>query len=235
MKQIVSLSGGKDSTAAVLMMLEKGEHIDELVFCDTGKEFPQMYDHLEKLEKRVGMTITILKHPKGFDYLMFDHVRSRGKHKGEAGYGWPFAGERWCTKHLKTELLDKHRKEIGGATQIVGFAYDEWKRLPKLVSGFRYPLIEWKITEAQALRYCYSNGFDWSGLYDKFNRVSCWCCPLQSMRDLWMLYNCYPDLWKRLKDMDTKQIRPRPFNHGHNTQDIEDRFVLLQNKLISDF
>jgi len=31
MNQIVSLSGGKDSTAMLLMMLEKGEQIDGIV------------------------------------------------------------------------------------------------------------------------------------------------------------------------------------------------------------
>ena len=32
---IVSLSGGKDSTAMLLMMLEKSYRIDEIIFCDT--------------------------------------------------------------------------------------------------------------------------------------------------------------------------------------------------------
>ena len=42
-KHIVSFSGGKDSTAMLLMMLEKKMQVDEIIFCDTGKEFPQMY------------------------------------------------------------------------------------------------------------------------------------------------------------------------------------------------
>ena len=42
-ENIVQFSGGKDSTAMLLMMLDKGVQIDEVIFCDTGKEFPQMY------------------------------------------------------------------------------------------------------------------------------------------------------------------------------------------------
>lgn len=47
---VVSLSGGKDSTAMLLMLLERGEPVADVVFFDTGWEFPEMYEHLEKLE-----------------------------------------------------------------------------------------------------------------------------------------------------------------------------------------
>ena len=46
MKHIVQLSGGKDSTAMLLMMLERGMPVDEILFCDTGVEFPAMALHL---------------------------------------------------------------------------------------------------------------------------------------------------------------------------------------------
>ena len=36
---IVSLSGGKDSTAMLLRMLEEGWQVDLILFCDTGLEF----------------------------------------------------------------------------------------------------------------------------------------------------------------------------------------------------
>lgn len=45
---VVSFSGGKDSTAMILRLMELGEQIDEVLFCDTYKEFPAMYDHVEK-------------------------------------------------------------------------------------------------------------------------------------------------------------------------------------------
>lgn len=50
MKHIVSFSGGKDSTAMLLMMIEKGMQIDDIIFCDTGKEFPEMYEHIKQVE-----------------------------------------------------------------------------------------------------------------------------------------------------------------------------------------
>ncbi len=51
MKRIVSFSGGKDSTAMLIMMIEKNMPIDEIIFCDTGMEFPAMYDHIDRLSK----------------------------------------------------------------------------------------------------------------------------------------------------------------------------------------
>ena len=44
-KYVVSLSGGKDSTAMLLRLLEEKRPVDLILFCDTGLEFPQMYEH----------------------------------------------------------------------------------------------------------------------------------------------------------------------------------------------
>ena len=41
---VASFSGGKDSTAMVLRMLEIGEQLDEVLFCDTYMEFPEPYN-----------------------------------------------------------------------------------------------------------------------------------------------------------------------------------------------
>ena len=51
---VVSLSGGKDSTAMLLRMIEEGMRIDLIMFCDTGLEFPALYRHLDKLQKEIG-------------------------------------------------------------------------------------------------------------------------------------------------------------------------------------
>ncbi|GAI98610.1 unnamed protein product, partial [marine sediment metagenome] len=40
MKYIASFSGGKDSTAMLLRLIKEGWPLDEVVFFDTGWEFP---------------------------------------------------------------------------------------------------------------------------------------------------------------------------------------------------
>lgn len=47
----VSLSGGKDSSALLLLMPENGMPIDAVITADTGMEFPEMYEHLAKLDE----------------------------------------------------------------------------------------------------------------------------------------------------------------------------------------
>ncbi len=111
MKYIANLSGGKDSTAMLLMLLEKGMQVDYIVFADTGKDFPQMRDHLAKLELYLkehhpeAPAITYLKADYSFDYLMFEHEKTKGKRKGERGYGWATMFARWCTMALKTLFI----------------------------------------------------------------------------------------------------------------------------------
>ena len=72
----VSLSGGKDSTAMLLMMIEKGMPVDGVFWADTGMEFPEMYRHIGKVDaylfRERGLHIHVLRHPRGFEWLMFD-------------------------------------------------------------------------------------------------------------------------------------------------------------------
>lgn len=77
MKHIVQLSGGKDSTAMLLMMLECGMPVDEIIFCDTGCEFSELYQHLEAVEAYIGRKITRLKAPHSFEYYMADIPKIR--------------------------------------------------------------------------------------------------------------------------------------------------------------
>ena len=48
MNNTISLSGGKDSTAMLNIMLGRGESIHSAVFFDTGWEFPEMLEHIIK-------------------------------------------------------------------------------------------------------------------------------------------------------------------------------------------
>lgn len=225
MKHIVSFSGGKDSTAMLLIMLEEGYNIDEIIYCDTGKDFPEMYEHIDKVEKYIGRKITRLKAEKSFDYYMFEHEKKRGKNKGKKGYGWATMRCRWCTTILKNNVIDKYLKkyEEEGYIEYIGIAYDEQKR----IKDKKYPLVDRKMTEKDCLQYCYDRGFDWGGLYEHFDRLSCWCCPLKNMKELKILYTFYPQLWKKLKEMDKKSLETANYNsfkQHYTVADLENKF-----------
>lgn len=67
---VVSFSGGKDSTATLLYMIELGMPIDDIIFVDTTIEFPAMYEHIDKVEKYIGRKITRLRAEHDFEYLL---------------------------------------------------------------------------------------------------------------------------------------------------------------------
>lgn len=214
----VSLSGGKDSSALLLLMLEKGMPIDNVLFADTGMDFPEMSAHIAKLDallyRERGIHITTLRHPQGFEWLMFEAPLKQSRamerramlNQPSHGYGWPGMKVRWCTGQLKTHLIAKEvnrLKKEKNALHYIGIAADEAERC-KDDPNYRYPLVEWGITEAQALQICYDRGFDFGGLYQIYHRASCWCCPLQRIDELRKLRRHHPELWARLRDMDSR-------------------------------
>ncbi len=81
---VVSLSGGKDSTAMLLMLLERKEPVERIVFFDTGWEFPAMHVHLEKLQKHIGRRITVLRPREDFIYA-FAHKPVVSRKTGRTG------------------------------------------------------------------------------------------------------------------------------------------------------
>lgn len=226
---VVSLSGGKDSTAMLLMMIEKKMPIDQIVFVDTGVEFPEMYDHLKKLSKYIKRRIIRLKADKSFEDYLLNHDSN-----GKKGYGWARHNARWCTSRLKTEVMQKYLKKYGNlVVEYHGIAFDEGHRINnnkrrKKKVEIRYPLYEWGMTEQDALQYCYNHGFDWGGLYEKMHRMSCWVCPLQSMNQLRVLYHDFPKLWDKLKEWDDKAWNK--FRKDYTVKELEDKFKEEDNR-----
>lgn len=241
----LSLSGGKDSTAMLLLMIEKDMPIDCVLYADTGMEFPEIVAHIAKLDtllfRERGIHITTLRNPYSFEQLMFDvpQVQRRSIERRIAmgqpltGYGWPGVKVRWCTGMLKTHLISKEvnrLKKEKNALHYIGIASDEIQRCHDN-SHTRYPLVEWGITEAQALQTCYNRGFDWDGLYEIYHRASCWCCPLQRIDELRQLRRYHPELWKRLLDMDNRareMFGPSPlgqFKRDWSVARLEERFA----------
>ena len=238
----VSLSGGKDSTAMLLLMIERNMPIDMVLYADTGMEFPEMYGHIAKLDaylyEQRGIHITVLRHPRGFEYLMFDEPKQKPSSIANRmklgvplyGNGWPGIRVRWCTGALKTKLIDKEVKRLKGelnALHYIGIAADEaWR-----CKGEQYPLVGWGITEAQALQICYDRGYDFGGLYEIYHRASCWCCPFQRIDELRKLRKHHPELWDKLRELDDraiKQFGPGPlgqFKKDWSVLRLEERFA----------
>ena len=216
----------------VLRLIEDGRPLDEIVFFDTGWEFPQMYDHIAKVEAFTGRAVTRVHPVRPFDWMMMRHpiIARKGPLKGQVhrhGHGWPSMQRRWCTR-LKCNRIDKH---CGDAVRYVGIAADEAHRMTSanlMSSKFerKYPLVEWGMDEAACLAYCRARGFDWGGLYDIFPRVSCYCCPLQRIGQLRNLRRNFPALWAQMLAWDAEiGAHNRGFKGYDKVADLERRFA----------
>ena len=85
-----------------------------------------MYEHLAKLDEHLfrerGIHITTLRHPKSFEYLMFDEPKQKPRSLENRarlgippyGNGWPGIRVRWCTGQLKTHLITKEVNRLKG-------------------------------------------------------------------------------------------------------------------------
>jgi len=208
---IVSLSGGKDSTCMAEMMVDNGEPMHSMVYCDMSPwEFPEMHDHIKAVEKSTGIPVVRVKPRWDPVYMLTQKpiIKRGSKEIYRFGNNWPSAMRRWCTRE-KMNALHRYLKSIHGAVSCVGLAIDETIRLKSSEAASRkitcrYPLIEYGVTEAKALQYCYDKGYTWDGLYQIFDRVSCFCCPLQPLGELRKLRRHFPDLWSRMLDWDSQ-------------------------------
>lgn len=241
---VASFSGGKDSTAMVLHMIERGDRLDEVMFCDTTMEFPGMTRHVEKVKQVIeaaGIKFTELRAAHDFEYYLTSvdvpNRKPTAKHFGVPGFGWPGFMSRWCTSTLKINLIEAHLKDLRehyDLIQYIGIAADEDYRMERENNqdpNHRHPLRDWGWTEEDAMQYCLGKGYNWEGLYEIFRdkktgraKVSCWCCPLQSYDNLRNLRRHFPDLWGRLLELDTKQWQT--FAHGYSVADLDQRFRL---------
>lgn len=213
MKHILSFSGGKDSTFLGLELMRRHYPLDEAVFFDTGWETKEMYAHIEKCRKifeEQGVNLVVIHSPRNFDDLF-------------AKYSWCGGNCRWGTAY-KQMALDKYFSENHGAVYYIGIAADETERLKKEWADFkRFPLVDWGITEAQCLRGCYEAGFDWGGMYEHLDRLSCKFCKNKNLKELRNIRKYYPDWWEELKAYQERTDRPYK-GVGKSVFDLERRF-----------
>jgi 3'-phosphoadenosine 5'-phosphosulfate sulfotransferase (PAPS reductase)/FAD synthetase len=199
---IVCFSGGKDSTAMLLRMLELKIPVDKIVFADTYFEFPELYNYINMIEKYINRKIEFVYPNKTFEEW-FEGLITRGDRKGEVR-GFPLkVFPCYWSREAKIKPLQKIANK--NDKMFIGIAFDELERCSKDDGNLYYPLVDWKWTEQDCINYLNKKGL-FNPLYVNFDRLGCYFCPKQSEKSLYVLWKIYPDLWKKTKFWESKNL-----------------------------
>ncbi len=96
-KHVLGISGGKDSAALAVYMRDNYPEIDiDYFFTDTGKELPEVYSFLSKLEGYLGKPILRINPNRDFDFWLMQHNNFL-----------PSAQARWCTICMKLKPFEE--------------------------------------------------------------------------------------------------------------------------------
>jgi len=187
-RHILSLSGGKDSTALALYMRHRVPNM-EYVFCDTGEELSETYDYLLKIEAALGKTITRLNPDRPFRHYL-------DLYRGVL----PDPRTRWCTRMLKLRPFERYVGE-DPVYLYVGIRGDEPHRKgyvsTKPTIKARFPFVEDGIHRRDVLRVLEESGLGMPDYYTWRSRSGCYFCFFQQRREWIGLLERHPDLfWK---------------------------------------
>jgi 3'-phosphoadenosine 5'-phosphosulfate sulfotransferase (PAPS reductase)/FAD synthetase len=201
---VLSLSGGKDSTAAALWLREQGiPHVR--LFMDTGWEHASLYEHLDYLEAELGPIVRIRSDigvPDGYAAEIAQLETRLGRPSPMVRWTvkkamFPSRVRRWCTQELKVRpflrWVDEQDCEV---LNIVGIRAEESAArsgLPERepMAGAEHvevwrPLIRW--TEQDVIDIHTRHSVRPCRLYlEGASRVGCWPCIMARKAELRML------------------------------------------------
>jgi len=191
----IGISGGKDSTAALLWMIHESG-IDrsklDVTFCDTGNEHDWTYAHVRMLHEKV-YPLTTLKPELPFFPLALKKRR------------FPSTKARFCTEFLKIYPTEDHirKLKLRGLAPIAvsGVRADESEQrrhLPEWdFSGNLFciqwrPLIRWTLADVMAIHKRY--GVPLNPLYGiGAMRVGCWPCIMSRKSEIRTIALKFPE------------------------------------------
>lgn len=199
---VVSVSGGKDSTATALALRE-AEIPAVYVFADTGWEASETYNHLDYLERVLDAPIHRVTPARG----MADAVRHRR--------GFPSRVQRWCTRELKIRPLNAFLALMGewsglhvanvvgvrGDESVSRAALPEWEEPEELDGCVWRPLIKWSLADVLAIHK--RHGVEIGPLYRAgHNRVGCYPCIFANKEEIRLVAERAPERIAAIRELE---------------------------------
>ncbi len=185
-----SFSGGKDSLATLLLVLET-QIKPKLFFINTGLEFPETIEHVNNISKKFNLKLVTGEPTNTFwDGLKY--------------FGPPGKDYRWCCKTCKlgpTTQLIKSQFPKGVLMFIGQRRYESEERsnkgmiwnnpwVPGQVGAS--PIQHWSALHIWL--YLFKNNVEFNKLYENgLERIGCWLCPASDMADFITVSKSHPD------------------------------------------
>jgi hypothetical protein len=111
-RHVLGLSGGRDSAALAVYMRQHYPVLPvEYFFTDTGKELPEVYEFLGRLEGFLGKPIARLNPDRDFDFWLKQYKSFL-----------PSPQTRWCTRQLKLRPFEQWiRPSLDAGTEVISY------------------------------------------------------------------------------------------------------------------
>lgn len=220
-KHVLGLSGGRDSAALAVYMRQKHPELNiDYFFTDTGKELPEVYEYLGRLEGFLGQPILRLNPDRGFDFWLKQYNDFL-----------PSAQTRWCTRQLKLRPFEEWINPIvdGGTTvySYVAIRSDEEYR-----SGYsskkdqlivKLPFKEDGIDKAEVLDILDGAGLGLPKYYEWRTRSGCTFCFFQQKIEWVRLLERHPDAFEEAKAYEKTAVdqgSPFTWSRGESLDDL---------------
>ncbi len=209
----ISFSGGKDSLASLILARKLMPRI-EVLFINTGLEFPETVEYVQKLCSDHKLRLHEIRGDSDF----FEQAKI---------FGPPAKDYRWCCKTNKlgpmTSFLAGQYPR--GCVTIEGRrVYESFNRSSiKAVERNPYvpgqtmlsPIRNWRALEV--MLYIHWNGELPNPLYDEdYERIGCWLCPASMQSEFSRLKESHPNLysrwnsflhdWRQKNDLDERYV-----------------------------
>jgi hypothetical protein len=188
MKTYLSFGAGVNSTAAFFL-----GGFDEAVFCDTGSEYPETYEFINKFIAKYKLTIIKPKNGSLYEYSW--------KYKMV-----PATFPRWCTVNFKIKPFADYVDRP--SFKSLAFSTDEAKRAKLSIENdieHRFPLLENEISRKKCKEIIKDAGLPIP------HRSKCWFCPFQTISEWKKLRMHHPDLFCKAKKLEARNREYRKF------------------------
>ena len=221
-RHVLGLSGGRDSAALAVYMRQHHPELDiEYFFTDTGKELPEVYEYLGRLEGFLGQPILRLNPDREFDFWLKQYNDFL-----------PSPQSRWCTRQLKLRPFEHWlRPKLEDGETI--YSYVAIRSDEEYREGYasknerlivRLPFRETGIDKLGVLEILDGAGLGLPTYYTWRTRSGCTFCFFQQKIEWVRLKEHHPEAFKEAKAYEKNSLdqgSPFTWSQGEPLEELE--------------